>query len=335
MKQKKKRRIYFSAALLACFSLFLGGCRVGNTDVTFTMGLSSNEVFRIGKETVSLPEAKVYLCNYQNIYGNVYGLNLWENDDHREDLQEYVKEVALSEMTRIVAMAQMAREKDISLTEEEQSGVELAAETYYGSLTEEERSYMEVRQSTIEGLYEDYALAQKVYETLTTGVDREVSDDEARVMEAYVICVKDQNRAAEVQAQLNSGRDFLSVAADYNEAAETERTFGRGELPPEVDDVAFQLENDQVSEGIGTEEGYYFLKCINKFDQELTDKNKVQIVKRWEKEAFEEEYQAFVAQQSSSLNEDVWEKLELKTDGSITTNSFFEVFDRYYGGGEE
>lgn len=333
MKQKKKRKICLPVFLLA--GLFLCGCRLGNTEVTLTTGLSSNEVFRIGKETVSISEAKVYLCNYQNIYGNVYGLNLWDNDDHKEGLQQYVKEVALSEMTRIVAMAQMAREKDISLTEEEQDSVELAAETYYESLTEEERSYMEVRQSTIEGLYEDYALAQKVYESLTTGVNQEVSDDEARVMQAYVIYVKEQTRAAEVQAQLDSGRDFLSVAADYNETAETERTFGRGELPQEVDEVAFQMENDQVSEGIGTEEGYYFLKCINKFDQELTDQNKSQIVKKWEKEAFEEEYQAFVSEQTSSLNEEVWEELELQTDGTITTNSFFQVFEQYYAAEEE
>lgn len=335
MKQKKKRKIYLPALLLAGLSLLMSGCKLGNTDIVFTSGLSSNEVFRIGDETVSLPEAKVYLCNYQNIYGEVYGLNLWEDEEHKENLQQYVKDVALSEMTRIVVMAQLAREKDIALTKNEREGVELAAEAYYDSLTEEERSYMEVRQSTIEGLYEDYALAQKVYETLTTGVDPEVSDDEARVMEAYIIYVKDQTRAAEVLNQLSSGRDFPAVAADYNEAAESDITFGRGELPPEVDEVAFRMENDQVSDCIGAEDGYYFLKCINKFNQELTDKNKSQIVKKREKEAFEEEYQAFVEELASSLNVEVWEGLDLQTDGSITTNSFFQVFERYYAAEEE
>ena len=98
----------------------------------------------------------------------------------------------------------------------------------------------------------------------------------------------------------------------------------------EVEDIAFNLNDDEISGSIATEDGYYFIKCINKFNQELTDANKVKIVKKREKEAFNDEYDAFVADLSSSLNEKVWDELELKTDGTITTNSFFEVLDKYY-----
>ena len=49
---------------------------------------------------------------------------------------------------------------------------------------------MDVSEATIEKLYENYALASKVYTSLTTGVNEEVSDDEARVMEAQQIYVK-------------------------------------------------------------------------------------------------------------------------------------------------
>ena len=190
---------------------------------------------------------------------------------------------------------------------------------------------MDVSEATIEKLYENYALASKVYTSLTTGVNEEVSDDEARVMEAQQIYVKDQSRAGEVQAsRLANGEDFRTVAADYNEAAQIDITFGRDEMPKEVEDIAFNLNDDEISGSIATEDGYYFIKCINKFNQELTDANKVKIVKKREKEAFNDEYDAFVADLSSSLNEKVWDELELKTDGTITTNSFFEVLDKYY-----
>ena len=53
------------AAVVLSISVFLGGCSLGKTDIVFTTGLSSNEVFKIEHEKVSLAEAKVYLCNYQ------------------------------------------------------------------------------------------------------------------------------------------------------------------------------------------------------------------------------------------------------------------------------
>lgn len=80
-----------------------------------------------------------------------------------------------------------------------------------------------------------------MYTSLTTGVNEEVSDDEARVMEAQQIYVKDQSRAGEVASRLANGEDFRTVAADYNEAAQIDITFGRDEMPKEVEDIAFNL----------------------------------------------------------------------------------------------
>ena len=293
------------AAVVLSISVLLGGCSLGKNDIVFTTGLSANEVFKIEHEKVSLAEAKVYLCNYQNLYGNVYGIDLWEQQYQTDDLEQYVKDVTLSEMTRVICMDQLAEQKEITLSKEEKTNLKLAAKEYY-------------------------ALASKVYTSLTTGVNEEVSDDEARVMEAQQIYVKDQNRAGEVASRLANGEDFRTVAADYNEAAQIDITFGRDEMPKEVEDIAFNLNDDEISGSIATEDGYYFIKCINKFNQELTDANKVKIVKKREKEAFNDEYDAFVADLSSSLNEKVWDELELKTDGTITTNSFFEVLDKYY-----
>ena len=177
------------AAVVLGISVFLGGCSLGKTDIVFTTGLSANEVFKIEHEKVSLAEAKVYLCNYQNLYGNVYGIDLWEQQYQTDDLEQYVKDVTLSEMTRVICMDQLAEQKEITLSKEEKTNLKLAAKEYYESLNEEEKSYMDVSEATIEKLYENYALASKVYTSLTTGVNEEVSDDEARVMEAQQIYV--------------------------------------------------------------------------------------------------------------------------------------------------
>lgn len=61
------------------------------------------------------------------------------------------------------------------------------------SLTEDEIAYMGVSESDIKEYYEHYALAQKVYHSLTKAVNEEVSDDEARVMEIMQIFVSDES----------------------------------------------------------------------------------------------------------------------------------------------
>ena len=221
----------------------------------------------------------------------------------------------------------LAEDQGIALTTEEKARIKDAAAKYYESLNEAELTYTGASQSDIESMYEDYALANKVYQSLTQSVDEEVSDDEARIMEAMQIYVKTQDKAEEVSAKLAAGEDFAAVASNYNQKPVIEITFGRGDLPEEVEKAAFELDDGAVSDCIQTDDGFYFIKCINKFNEELTDANKSNIVDAREKAAFDDVYEEFVSTLASNLNESVWENIPLVTDGSISTNSFFEIID--------
>lgn len=322
---RRKKGIWLAGALIT--AQLLSGCSIGGKEVVLTNGMGNKDVFKIDDVSFGLTEAKVYLANFQNIYGKSYGIDLWEQKFQNGKLKRYVKDVALSEMTRVVCMDLLAKEQEISLTEEEIEEVKKAAETYYNSLNEAEKIYTGASLADVEGMYEDYALAHKVYHVLTEGVNAEVSDDEARIMEALQIFLKDENKAAEVKEKLDSGEDFSTVASNYNQKYAIEISFGRGELPAEVVNVAFELDNEEVSDCIPTEEGYYFIKCINKFNEELTDANKSNIVEAREKAAFDDVYEEFISGLSSSLNEKVWREIEIVTDGSIITDSYFEVID--------
>ncbi len=321
MKKKKKRIL---TGILA-MTLLLGGCNIGGREVVITGGLGSQDVFRIGGESCKITEAKVYLANYQNIYGKSYGIDLWEQGFHKDKLTEYIKEITLSEMSRIVCMDLLAKEQQISLGDEERQKIEDAAKEYYQSLTEEEKDFTGASESDIVSMYEDYVLADKVYQSLTEGINAEVSDDEARIMEAMQIYVKGKKKAKEVEEKLTAGEDFAAVASNYNKKPVIEITFGRGELPEEVEKAAFELDNEEVSACIAAEDGFYFIKCINKFNEELTDANKFKIVETREKAAFDDVYEEFVSGLTSELNQEVWDDITLITDGSITTDRFFEM----------
>lgn len=293
--------------------------------------LSSRQVFTLDKSACSLKEAKVYLANYQNIYGTAYTIDLWQHDFGDASLLDYVKDITLEELTRVYTMDLLAQSQEVTLSEDETAKVAEAAKEYYASLSEDETAYMDVAEADIAEYYTHYALAQKLYHSLTNGVNEEVSDDEARVMEIMQIYVTDEDRAHEVEQKLAQGDDFASVANNYNELSAIQVTVSRDDLPDEVEEVAFQLDDNAVSGMIAAGNGYYFIKCLNKYNEELTEANKSNIVEKREKEAFDDVYNEFVASLSSRLNTDLWDGIELTTDGSIQTNSFFAVFEKYCG----
>ncbi len=314
-----------------CSAMLLTGCKIGNKNFVISNSLNDRQVFKIADASCGLKEAKVYLVNYQNIYGTAYGLNLWEHDFGDTSLEEYIKDITIAELTRVVCMNLLAEEQGMELTEEELTQVKEAAGVYYQSLTEAEITYMGVSEKDIAEYYEHYALAQKLYNSLTSEVNEEVSDDEARVMEIMQIYVTDAEDASEVERKLSDGEDFASVANNYNELSSIQVTVSRDDLPEEVEKIAFGLDNNEISGRIDVEGGYYFIRCINKYNEELTEANKVNIVEKREKEAFDDVYNAFVSTLDSYLNEDVWNNLELNTESEIKTNSFFEVFETYCG----
>ena len=63
-------------ASLLLVALLLSGCQIGNTKVVFLKPVGYHQVFKIDKEVCKKKEAKVYLTNYMNIYGNAYGVSL-------------------------------------------------------------------------------------------------------------------------------------------------------------------------------------------------------------------------------------------------------------------
>ena len=291
----RKRWAMGMTACVCALSMALTGCQIGNKDIVVSGTLSSRQVFTLDKSACSLKEAKVYLANYQNIYGTAYTIDLWQHDFGDASLLDYVKDITLEELTRVYTMDLLAQSQEVTLSEDETAKVAEAAKEYYASLSEDETAYMDVAEADIAEYYMHYALAQKLYHSLTNGVNEEVSDDEARVMEIMQIYVTDEDRAHEVE------------------------------------EVAFQLDDNAVSGMIAAGNGYYFIKCLNKYNEELTEANKSNIVEKREKEAFDDVYNEFVASLSSRLNTDLWDGIELTTDGSIQTNSFFAVFEKYCG----
>jgi len=229
--------------------------------------------------------------------------------------------------------------------------VKKAAKEYVESLNDTEIELMDVSKETIQKLYTEYALAEKVYEQLIANINPEVSDDEARIITVQHILLKTYttdgagkkvpfeatarkavyNKAVALREQVVAeGVDFAEFAAQNSEDVNVTYSFGKGEMDAAFEEAAFLLETNEISAVVESESGYHIIKCINTFDREETDANKLVIVEKRRKEAFGQEYDTFVQTLAKNLNRDLWEDVELIYDENVTTDNFFAVYETYF-----
>lgn len=328
-KLRKKAALILAAAIAAGS---LSGCSlIKNTEIVFTTGLSGDQLFKIGKSVCTLPEAMIYVMDYQRQYEGIYGVEMWEHDFGGVTFEEYVKDTIINQLVSMKAITLLADNYEVELTADEEEKVSQAAADYYGALTKEQIQYMDLELKDVEGLYRDHVLSGKVYEEITKDVNTEVSDDEARIITVQQIRLDSPEEAQSVKEQLDEGRDFASVASSCSEDSQITWTFGRGEHGSAYEEAAFALENDQISDIIETEDGYYILKCINNFDQEATEANKVTMVEKRRDELFESVYNQLVADTPSQFSKRLWEKVHFTDWTGEMPPDFLAIYEQYLG----
>ncbi|MCM1175692.1 MAG: peptidylprolyl isomerase [Blautia sp.] len=349
MVKRRKR----AAALFLAVSVLLSvltGCGSGGADgvkVVLTTGFGRDEVFRIETISCTLPEMMVYLTNIQNQYESVYGSEIWNINLGDMTLEQNVKDMALAQIAQIKTMNLMAEQYEVKLTEEEKEQAEAIAKAYYASLNETEIEAMGITRNIVERLYEEYALARKVYQYIIKDINPEISDDEARTIKVQQILLKTYatdgmgrkieytekakedtyQTACEVWEKAAAGEDFDELVRRYNEGEKSTDSFGKGETDPAFEKAAFNLGTGEISDIVETEEGYHIIKCISTFDREETDSNKVKIVEQRKEEVFGQEYDAFVETLTRKLNEELWESVGFIHDENVTTSDFLELFN--------
>lgn len=320
-----------AAAVAAVLAVGGTGCQIGDEEVTISRGMADDEVFLIDGKACTLPVMKLLLMNNMNLHSESYGIDLLQNEDLKvqKKFEQYVKKISMDEITQVYSMAALANAQGVELTDKQKELAQWAGEDCFKSLTEEQASYLEITQEQVQDLYEKYALADKLYRVLVQDVNKEVSDDEARIMEIRQIFTTVEEQAHKAVAELEAETEFSSVAANYNEAGEIMLTLQRGMLPKEAEDVAFSMENGEISDLVRTDQGYYIFCCDNKFDEEQTQIHKQDIIEQRRQEAFHSSYDPFIKTISSKLNESVWADLSIREMEQFSYADFYVIYEKY------
>lgn len=349
MKTRIKRLLWLPVIILLEVFL-LTGCDKDKIKIVFTTGFEEDVVFKIEDISCTKPEIMIYLVNTENIYDEVFGEKIWKVPYDGKDVESRYKETILARISQIKAMNLYAKEIGVNLNDEEKKNISMAANEYFSSLSNEEKQLFNVSEELLYNMYAEFAVANKVYEEVTKGVNPEISDDEARTVTIRSILIKTYNidengnkiqysqqmkadamkRAYEILGKIKAGEEFEILEADYNEDEKSSYSFARGVMPKVIEDAAFNLDEGEVSDVIESEYGYHIIKVISNFDEEQTDINKQLIVSKRKEEAFVETYDNYIKTLTSSINMDLWNSISYERSEGVSTTTFFDVYDKYF-----
>lgn len=339
------RNTKFRACIALLISvMFLAGC--GKKTIILTGGFAEGEIFRINTISATEAEMKIYLANMANSYESVFGEEIWNTTVGDRTIDDCFKDSVLAKVSRIKVLNLMAEEEKISLSNDEKKKLRKAAKAYMKTLEKEEKEMLSADEDIVYRMYYEYALAEKVYNTITGEVNMEISDDDARsitVMHIYIKTYHEDShgriadysqsgkaealeRANELREEAVTGSDFESLCAMFNEEQESTHTYIRGEMPEAYEQVAFGLEQGEISDVIKTDDGYYIVKCISPYERKATENNKQAIINSAKNKAFEEKYEEFLSTLTGMLNEKAWNAMTIIHDDRVTTDDFFSIY---------
>ena len=205
---------------------------------------------------------------------------------------------------------------------------------------------LDITKKQIETMYQEYLLAEKTFDFLTEGEEAEISEDEARIIVVWHIYFKtyskneegevvsySEDEKKEVLAQANKaleelkgGTDFANAAKKYSDDNSYEYEIGRGEMPKEFDEAAFNLEAGELSQIVETSYGYHIIKCISDFEEDKTKLNRERMLKERQFDNYEEIYSNYISKITTTFNEKKWENVTLE-EMDLGTGNFFKILE--------
>lgn len=329
--------------IIICIICVFSGC---NKDIKITTGLSKNEIFKISGSSEALAEVMLVLMNEKNKYETYLGEDIWTRAFEDTNLETEIKDKVKNQMIELCAISLMAENENIRLNDSEKERLSKAAEEYFAALSDTEKELLNVSEEDVRHLYEKLYLTDKYYDFVTEE-DREISDEEAKVIEVMYIYFQTGNRdiygnvvkydeettaqvrekAQSVLDRVNQGEDFQSLAASESDDTEYKSIFGRGVMEENFETAAFALTDGGVSGLVETEDGYYIIKCIQDYLETETMENKKNLKDKYKADKFKEIYEPFLEKQTLEFNNKVWQDISIQEYSECINTSLYDVYN--------
>ncbi|HIS30798.1 MAG TPA: peptidyl-prolyl cis-trans isomerase [Candidatus Limivivens intestinipullorum] len=275
----------------------------------------------------------------QTTYGAYLGEDYWQNygADSRTSILENIETMVLSE--------QHMEDYGVSLTEEEETAISDAAAAFMEGNEEDVLTAMSADQETVERAMTLYTINQKVYISVISEADTEVSDEEAAQKtvryvffstgsttdeEGNTVEMTDEEKEevrATAQQVLDAVKSGTSMDDALEEAGEdrTSITASYGEDNGSLSDMLKEAANELTEDGqvadslIEIDTGYYVLQMESMFDEEATETRKDEIVSERRSDHYTEVTDGWREDTEITVNEDLLAQLDFDDTWQLVT----------------
>lgn len=336
----KKAAVLTAAGVLAAMSIT--GC---------SSSIDTDEVVAtVGDEDITMGVANFYARMMQGQYETYYaqlmgttGEDMWAQEvSDGVTMEESMKDSVMTTLQNMYLISQHASEYEISLTEDEQTAIEEAAQQFDADNTDEAKEAVSGYRQDIEKYLELATIQNKMIPKMQEGVNEEVSDEEAaqKAMqylffsytttdeEGNSVELSDEEKATQkTNAQslvdrVRGGEDIETVASELGVTVNT-LTFDSETTSPNTDLIAAAdaLENEgDVTDLIETDSGIYVGRLTSLLDREATDQEKENIISERQNEQYNSLLEEWRDATEISVNDNVWDKVNFTDQGvTITT----------------
>lgn len=328
--KRRNKQIVGILIIVAVALLVYGYIRFFNgTLIYISTGLKNDTIMKVDTDKTSTMEADILLADAKAEYENVFGTDVWSQTMDSVNFDDYVKDKVRSKLIRIRCMNLMAKKKGVVLSRTEKEAVTNAVEAYMAKLTDDQKQQLSITQDKLTAMFTEFAIANELYEDMTSSVNTEISADDARVISIQYICAQSQDDINAAKQKLDSGESFYTVAKEYNGSDDYETELKRGQMDSAFENAAFDLKSGETSGIVSAGNKYYIIKCTSDNEKSKTESNKNALVEEKKLNAFNNSFESYEASKYVEWNNSVWDKKKASDAASLSV-SFEDTFNSYF-----
>lgn len=304
--------------------LLLVGIILGLTGCSFRVqpSFGSGSMIRVGSVSYDTGISDLVLYTYQQIYEEDYGFGSdafpWTKGlTAGESGWTYLRDhLVLDEFCCAAALSQMADERDIRLSEEDDGRIAQAAAEFVS------KSAADASEKAVYDVLALYRLAELCIQDMTRDVSADISDEEARVIEITRLSFSQEGDADAVYQRLSRGDSIETVTGTLSEEAVCTYQLSRGEESADLEAQAFRLKTGETSPVFAEDGMWYIVYCNSDYDPDLTEQNRNAIFEDRKIQAWMPVYREWVASAGVYLDQTRWGALQPFTEVDDQINLF-------------
>lgn len=273
-------------------------------------------VVAVGNEAVRYQEMRLYQYLMERQYVGVFAHKLWKYQiDQNQTLEDVAKEDIIDFVVQIKAIVGMAEDKKIKISNDDSDEALQKAEDVMEKASEDSKKRYGLTVQNLSKVFEDNILANKMFYILTDDVNTNISDEEARQMKAQIIYLSgdDVAKANKICEQAKKATNFLVFARDNSMRKQVEYQIGEDTqgIDVAVKNAALELKNQEISEVIQGDDGFYIVYCENRKDEKLTQERKESLVQEKQNSKFKKKYDKWIEKNEIQISSSFWKTFEL------------------------